>query len=78
MLESYNEEKQGFINHDVYKRMSKKLYLAMRCAGKIPKAITSICVLLGKPDKDDKLHRTKSQSHHCSWQLWKKFEDLVY
>ena len=51
-LASYDEEKQGLIDHNVYQRISKKEYLALRRAGRIPKAIPSMCVLVIKPDKE--------------------------
>jgi len=60
-LDSYNEEAQGLLDHDVYERISKKDYLALRRSGVIPKAIPSMCVLVVKPDKDGNPHRAKSR-----------------
>ena len=55
------EEKQGLIDHEVYEKISKNQYLALRRAGKIPKAVPSICVLVVKNDKYGKSLRAKSQ-----------------
>ena len=45
---------------DVFERINKKQYLALRRSGKISKALTSMCVLLVvKPDKDGKPNRDK-------------------
>ena len=41
-MNSYNDEKQGLIDHDVYKNISRTQYLALKQAGKIPKAIPSM------------------------------------
>ena len=60
-LASYQEESQGLMDHDVYERISKKDYLALRRSGAIPKAIPSMCVLVVKPDKDGNPHRAKSR-----------------
>ena len=60
-LDSYNEEKDGLADLDVYERISKKQYLALKRSGKIPKAIPSMCVLTIKPDRDGKPHRAKSR-----------------
>lgn len=60
-LKSYQEEAQGLLDHNVYERISKKDYLALRRSGVIPKAIPSMCVLVVKPDKDGKPHRAKSR-----------------
>ena len=49
------------MDHNVYERISKKDYLALRRTGAIPKAIPSMCVLVVKPDKDGKPHRAKSR-----------------
>ena len=38
-IDSYNEEKQGLINYEVYEKISKIQYLALKQAAKIPKAI---------------------------------------
>ena len=51
-LDSYNEEKQGLIEHEVYEKISMRQYLALKQAGKIPKSIPSMCVLVVKNDKD--------------------------
>ena len=50
-MDSYNEEKQGLIDHEVYKKIPKNHYLALRRSGKIPKEITSMCVLVTKNNK---------------------------
>ena len=50
-LDSYNKEKQGLINHEVYEKISKSHYLALRGSGKIPKLIPSMCVLVVKNQK---------------------------
>ena len=60
-LKSYQEEAQGLLDHNVYERISKKDYLALRRSGAIPKAIPSMCVLVVKPDKDGNPHRAKSR-----------------
>ena len=72
-LASYDEEKQGLIDHNVYQRISKKEYLALRRAGRIPKAIPSMCVLVIKPDKDGKPYRAKSRIVVLG-----NFEDRIY
>ena len=41
-LESYNKEKQGIIDHEVYENISKIHYLVLRRDVKIPKAIPSM------------------------------------
>ena len=70
---SYKEEKQGLIDHEVYEKISKNQYLALRRAGKIPKEIPSMCVLVLKNDKDGKPLRSKS------WiVVFGDFEDLLY
>ena len=51
-MDSYKEEKQGLIDHEVYEEISKNRYLSLRRAGKIPKGIPSMCVLVVKNDKD--------------------------
>ena len=58
-MDSYNEEKQGLIDHEVYKKISKNHYLSLRRACKIPKAVPSMCVLVVKKDKDGKPPRAK-------------------
>ena len=60
-LDSYREEAQGLLDLDVYERISKKEYLALRRSGVIPKAIPSMCVLVVKPDKNGNPHRAKSR-----------------
>ena len=60
-LESYREEAQGLLDHEVYEPISKKDYLALRRSGAIPKAIPSMCVLVVKPDKNGNPHRAKSR-----------------
>ena len=72
-INSHNKEKHGISDHDGYKRISKKKYLALNQYGKIPKAIPSMCVLIVKPDKDGKLYRANS----CIVVLG-NFEDSVY
>ena len=51
-LDSYNEEKGGLQDHDVYKRINKKTYLQLCWRGIIPKALPSMCVLVIKHDID--------------------------
>ena len=60
-MDSYKEEKKGLIDHEVYEKISKNQYLALRRAGTIPKEIPSICVLVVKNDKDGKPLRAKSR-----------------
>ena len=72
-LDSYAEEKQGLIDHDVYDTISKKQYLALRRSGKIPKAIPSMCVLIVKTNKDGKPDRAKSRIVVLG-----NFEDRIY
>ena len=45
-LDSYNEEKQGLIDHDVYETIFKIQYLVLKQSGKIPTSIPSMCVLV--------------------------------
>ena len=72
-LDSYNEEKQGLIDHEVYDNISRIHYLSLKRAGKIPKAIPSMCVLVVKNDKDGKPLRAKSRIVVLG-----KFEDRLY
>ena len=51
-LDSYHEEKGGLQQMNVFERINKKQYLALRRSGKIPKALPSMCVLVVKPNKD--------------------------
>ena len=60
-IDLYKEEKQGITNHEFYEKISKNQYLALRRAGKIPKSIPSMCVLVVKNDKDGKKLRAKSR-----------------
>jgi len=60
-LASYREEKGGLEQHDVYERINKKTYLALRRKGLIPKALPSMCVLVVKSNKDGSPHRAKSR-----------------
>ena len=55
------EEIQGLINHDVYEKISKNQYLSLRRAGKIPKSIPPMCVLVVKKEKYEKPLCAKSQ-----------------
>ena len=50
-VDSYNEEKQVLIDHEVYDKISKNHYLSLRSSGKIPKEIHSMCVLVVKTTK---------------------------
>ena len=59
-MDSYKEEKQGLIEHEVYEKISKNQYLVLRISGKIPKAIPSMCVLVVKNDKHGRPLRAKS------------------
>ena len=45
----------------VYERISKKDSLSLKRAGKIPKAIPSMYVLVVKTDRDGNLNRAKSR-----------------
>ena len=60
-MDSYKEEKQGLIDHEAYEKILKNQYLALRRAGKIPKAIPSICVLVVKNNKYGKPFHAKSR-----------------
>ena len=51
---------QGIINHEVYKKISSIQYLALRKAVNIPKAISSMSILVVKKEKDSKPLRAKS------------------
>ena len=46
---------------DVFERINKKTYLAIRRKGVIPKALPSMCVLVVKFDCDRKPDRAKSR-----------------
>ena len=50
-MDSYKKKKQGLIDHEVYEKISKNQYLALRRAGKIPKETPLMCVLVVKNDK---------------------------
>ena len=71
--DSYHEEKNGLVDHDVYRSISKKEYLALVRSGKVPKAIPSMCVLVVKQDRDGKPHRAKSRIVVLG-----NFEDRIY
>ena len=60
-MDSYKEEKQGLTDHEIYEKISKNQYLSLRRAGKIPKAIPSMCVLVVKNDKYGKPLRARSR-----------------
>ena len=60
-LDSYNEEKGGLVEHDVFTKISKKHYLSLRRQNIIPKALPSMCVIVVKPDKNGNPHRAKSR-----------------
>ena len=68
---------QGLSNQglyrEVYDNISKNQYLALRRAGKIPKAIPSMCVLVVKNDKDGKKLYAKSRIVVLG-----NFEDRLY
>ena len=51
-LDSYNKEKQGIIYHEGYTEIYKSQHLALKWAGKIPKAISSMLVSVVKNYKD--------------------------
>ena len=72
-LDSYDEGIQGLIDHEVYENISKIQCLALKRAGKILKAIPSLCLLSVKNYKDAKPLRAKS----CIVVLG-KFEDGLY
>ena len=50
-MDSYKEERQGLIDHEVYAKTPKNKYLALIRSGKIPKATPSMYVLVVKNDK---------------------------
>ena len=60
-LDSYNEEKGGLQELDVFEKINKKTYLQLRRKGLIPKALPSMCVLLVKHDKNGNPDRAKSR-----------------
>ena len=59
-LKSYLEEKGGLENLQVFDKINKKTYLALRRSRKIGKALPSMCVLVIKPNKDGNPSRAKS------------------
>jgi hypothetical protein len=61
LLQSYNEEKGGLEQLNVYEQINKKTYLSLKRSGRIGKALPSMCVLVIKPDKDGKPNRAKSR-----------------
>jgi len=58
---------------NVFERINKKQYLALRRSGKIPKALPSMCALVVKSDKDEKSNRAKSRIVVLG-----NFEDRLY
>ena len=58
---------------NVFERINKRQYLALCRAGKIPKALPSMCVLVVKPDKDGKPNRAKARIVVLG-----NFEDRLY
>ena len=72
-MDSYKEEKQGLIDHEVYNKIPKNEYLALRGVGKIPKAIPSMCVLVVKNNKYGKPLRANSRIVVLG-----NFEDRLY
>ena len=60
-LDSYDDEKNDLIDHGVYDKISKIQYIELKRAGKIPKAIPSMCVLLVKNEKYGKPLRAMSR-----------------
>ena len=50
-LDSYDEGKRGLIDHEVYDKISKIQYLAIKWEGKIANSISSMCVLVVKNGK---------------------------
>ena len=60
-LNSYDNGKQGIIDHDIYYNISKSQYLSLKQVEKIPKSIPSMCSLVVKNDKDVKPLRAKSR-----------------
>jgi hypothetical protein len=72
-LQSYNEEKGGLAKLDVFERINKKTYLALKRSGRIDKALPSMCVLVIKTDKDGKPNRAKSRIVVLC-----NFEDSIY
>ena len=59
-LDSYNKDKRGLINHEIYENISNTQYLALKLSGNISKAIPSMCVLVVKNDKYGKPLHAKS------------------
>ena len=72
-MDPRNEEKQGLIDHKVYKKILKNKYLDLRRAGNIIKAIPSMCVLVMKNDKYGKPLRANYQIVVLG-----NFEDCLY
>ena len=72
-LDLYNKEKKVLIYHEVYEKISKVHYLALRRAGKIPKAIPSMCILVMKNEKYSELLCAK----YCIVVLG-NFQDRIY
>ena len=72
-MDSYKEENQGLIDHEVYEKILKNQYLDLRRAGNITKEIPSMCVLVVKNEKYGKPLRAKS------WiVVLGNFEDRIY
>ena len=72
-LDSYNEEKQGLVDHKVYENISKIQYLSLKRSGKIPNSIPSMCLLIVKNYKDSKPLRSNSFIVDLG-----NFEDCLY
>ena len=73
LLNSYNEETQVLVYHEVYKKIHKIQYVALKQAGKISKAILEMCVLVVKNNKDGKPLRSNTRVVVLG-----SFEDRLY
>ena len=71
--QSYNEEKRGLENMDVFRRISKEEYHKLQKSNKVPTAILSMCVIVVKYDKYINPHRAK-----CRIVALGNFEDRYY
>eukprot|EP00804_Cyclotella_cryptica_P022103 CCRYP_011581-RA/>CCRYP_011581-RA protein AED:0.10 eAED:0.05 QI:0/0/0/1/0/0/6/0/1337 len=60
-IRSYDEEKGGLTQHNVFERINKKTYLALKRSGHIGNALPSMCILVIKHNKDGKPNRAKSR-----------------
>ena len=58
-LDSYNEDKQSLIDHEVYEMISKSQCLDLKRAVNTPKDIPLMCILVVKNDTNGKPLRSK-------------------